>query len=418
MTIKYEKIKHYIEEENDKECKLETLKEDYVDTHQNLDLRCKCGNPFTASYHIVKGKNKLQCNDCSFKISGAKQRKDGQEIYNYFINKNLIPQFKISEYTGAHQSLPYICKEHMDKGIQKISYSNLKSGQLCKYCNIDKNRIELRLKYKVIVEDVGLIFDGLLFINNKTKIQFTCPNHTNEGTQTMEQSNFNVGQRCKYCGHEHVANIKRKNGKDVIGCFINNGFTPLFNKDDYINNSQKLPCICNNHKDIGIIYPTYADVNSGKGCMACGKDKISGENHYLWKGGISPLHNYLRYKINDWKRDSLKKYNYCCGVIGVKSNDLIVHHMYGFNMILDETLLELNIDVRGQVNMYSDEELQQIETLLIEKHYEYGLGIPILSNIHDLYHKVYGRGNNTNEEFETFKEDYINGKYKDLEEVG
>lgn len=49
----YENVKHYIEEENDKECKLETNKEDYIDTHQDLDLRCKCGNPFVASFHRI-----------------------------------------------------------------------------------------------------------------------------------------------------------------------------------------------------------------------------------------------------------------------------------------------------------------------------------------------------------------------------
>ena len=142
-----------------------------------------------------------------------------------------------------------------------------------------------------------------------------------------------------------------------------------------------------------------------------------GENHYLWKGGISPLHNYLRYKINDWKRNSLKEYGYCCGITGMQSNDLIVHHKYGFNLILDETLSELNLDIRSQVNLYSNEELQQIEKLLIEKHYEHGLGIPLLSYIHDIYHGIYGRGGNTDEEFNIFKEDFINGKYKYLEEV-
>lgn len=255
----------------------------------------------------------------------------------------------------------------------------------------------------------------MVFDNNKTYIQFICPTHSNKGIQTMTQSNFKIGQRCRFCGQEHVANIRRKDGQKVIEIFIKNNFEPLFNKEDYINNSQKLPCICNNHKNLGIIYPSYADVNAGKGCNECGKDKISGNNHYLWKGGISPLHNYMRYKINNWKRDSLKKYNYCCGITGEYSDKLVVHHLYGFNLLLDETLSELNLDVRSQVNLYSGDELLQIENLLLKKHYEYGLGIPLMSHIHNLYHNIYGKGNNTKDEFEIFKTDYLNGKYRDLE---
>ncbi len=418
MTRKYEEIKYHIEEENDKGCKLETSKEDYINTHQKLNLRCKCGTPFSVSFHEIISKNKLQCNECGFKISGEKQRKNGQEIYDYFESKDLIPQFNSEDYVNAHQLLPYICKYHIDKGVQTISYSNLKANYSCKYCKIDENRLVMKIKYKTIVEDADLIFHDLLFKNNKTKIQFSCPIHTDKGIQTMDQSNFISGQRCKYCGHEYVANIRRKDGKDVIISYINNGFEPLFNEDDYVNNSQKLPCICNKHREFGIIYSTYADVNSGKGCIECGKEKISGENHYLWKGGISPLHNYLRYKINDWKRDSLKQYNFCCGITGIQSNNLVVHHMYGFNLILDEVLFELNLDIRKEINLYSDKELLLIENLLVKKHYEYGLGIPLLPYIHDIYHKIYGRGNNTCEEFNEFKIDYLNGKYNYLKAVG
>lgn len=417
MTIKYEDIKHYIEEENNSGCKLETKKEDYINTHQKLDLTCKCGNHFVADFHRIKSTGKLFCNDCGFILSGEKQRKNGQEVYDLFASKNLIPQFKPKDYTNAHQLLPFICMNHINSGIQNISYSNLKNRVPCKYCNIDSNRVKMKEKYKNIVDKTNLIFHDIVIINGKTMIQFVCPIHTNEGIQTIEQSNFSSGQRCKYCGHEYVANIRRKNGKDVIMSYTNNGFEPLFNEGDYINNTQKLPCICNKHKTIGIIYSTYADVNSGKGCMECGKEKISGENHYLWKGGISPLHNYLRYKINDWKRNSLKKYNYSCGITGIKSNDLVVHHIYGFNLILDEVLFELNLDIRKEINLYSDKELLLIENLLIKKHYEHGLGIPLLSYIHDIYHKVYGKGNNTYEEFNEFKIDYLNNKYNYLKAI-
>jgi hypothetical protein len=413
----YEEVKNYIEIESNSGCILKTSKEEYVDTHHELICECKCTNIFITDFHRVITKGKLYCNQCGFKIGADKQKLDIKIVYDTFINKNYTPKFNTSDYKNSRHNLPYICNNHIEKGIQYIQYGNLQQGQGCKYCIIDKNRAISKPIYKNIIEENNLIFHDVLYNNKKTYFQYICPKHSEEGIQTMSQSNFNKGQRCKYCGHEFIGNLKRMNGIDVINSFIKNNFTPLFKEEEYVNNTQKLPCLCNKHIDSGVLYIEYADMRTGRGCIQCGIDKISGENHYLWKGGISPLHNFMRYKINDWKRDSLKHYNYLCGITNQKSNNLVVHHMYGFNMILNETLEELNLDIRKEVSLYNKKELKEIEELLIVKHYKYGFGIPIISSIHDLYHKIYGRGNNTIEEFEIFKQDFINGKYKDLEEV-
>ncbi len=411
----YEEIKHYIEEENDKGCKLETSKEDYINTHQKLNLRCKCGTPFSVSFHEIISKNKLQCNECGFKVSGEKQKMDGAFVYNFYIERDLIPQFKPEDYKNAKIKLPYICSHHLGV-VQYISYDNLKHNKGCKYCIIDKNRSVREQGYKKIVEDKGYIYVGTIYKNKVTYYQYKCPKHLEYGVQEISSSNFK-DEGCVLCGREKQG-LNRRVKIDVIKNVFKNRDYEYYEGNDYQGNTSPLKYKCNKHPELGWQETTYANIKRAKTCIKCIYEGISGENHYLWKGGISPLHNYLRYKINDWKRDSLKQYNFCCGITGIQSNNLVVHHMYGFNLILDEVLFELNLDIRKEINLYSDKELLLIENLLVKKHYEYGLGIPLLPYIHDIYHKVYGRGNNTQEEFNEFKIDYLNGKYNYLKEVG
>jgi hypothetical protein len=92
---------------------------------------------------------------------------------------------------------------------------------------------------------------------------------------------------------------------------------------------QHLSYICPKHKAEGIQYKTYADLRNGRGCPKCGYDAISGENHYYWEGGISPLQNYLRDKIYQWRTDSFKNCNYRC-VLTNSNKDLIIYHLYSF----------------------------------------------------------------------------------------
>jgi len=407
----YEEIKHFIEEENDKECKLETTKDNYIDTHQNLDLRCKCGNPFSTSFHLIKSKNKLHCNECGFKIGYDKERKDGLVVYNYFINKGLIPHFKPEEYINAKIKLPYICINHKDIGIQVISYDNLHQNGGCNYCKIDEGRENRKPQHKKIVENKGYIYVNSIYKNNLLYYRYICPKHI-ECIQETASSNL-AEQGCPLCGREKQGMSRRLDADIVESVFVDRDYT-YYEENVYEGNTSRLKYKCNKHPELGWQETNYANVKKAKTCTKCIYENITGENHYLWKGGISPLHNYLRYKINDWKRDSLKEHDYCCGITEVHSNKLVVHHMYSFSSILDETLNELNLDIRNKVNLYSEDELILIEKLLLEKHYKYGLGIPLLPHIHNLYHKVFGRGNNTNEEFQEFKKRYELGEFTEI----
>ena len=140
--------------------------------------------------------------------------------------------------------------------------------------------------------------------------------------------------------------------------------------------------------------------NMHSGCPKCKKLDVSGENHWNWKGGITPIHNYLRSSLLKWKRDSMKNCNYKCIITGDRFED--IHHLYSFSNILFESLNELNFQLYKDINNYTITELKILEKKVLEVHYRYPLGVCITNNIHKLFHLIYGRVNNTPEQWEEF----------------
>lgn len=408
----YEEIKHYIEVETNSGCKLLTPKEEYIDTHQKILCQCQCGNIFETEYHRVVTKNKVYCNECGFKITAEKTKNDGNVVYNAFINSELMPMFKPEDYKNSKQKLPYICKNKPEVGIQFISYSNFCSGRRCKCCKGErtskKQRININTVYdEFIKRDLVPKFSEEDYKNAQTKLPYICIKHPDEVQYTTYASVRDSMFCCKLCVDEYMGSKKRKDGEDVIKVFKEHGMIPLFQPEDYINNSDLLPCICEKHKEDGIIYRSYAKVRSSQGCVKCAYEKITGENHYAWAGGISPVHNHFRDKINQWKNDSLKYYGYKCDITNTRDN-LVVHHLYPYCKILSETLEELKLPVYSVINQYSQEELDLIAAKLLENHYKHGYGVPLSQSIHEKFHSEYGRGDTTPEQYNEFKSNYKN----------
>lgn len=206
---------------------------------------------------------------------------------------------------------------------------------------------------------------------------------------------------------------RRTNFEQIKKEFADVNFTLLISEEEFVNSNIPLPCICNNHPNI-IQYKPRKRVTEGFGCRLCADENNRGENSPTWKGGISPLQNYLRDKIKKWKIDSFEKYNCTCVFTGIKSNKNIIHHMYSFSNIVYEILFELNYPLYDAINQYTEEELKQIEDKCLELHYAHGLGVCLSKPVHDLYHKIFGKGNNTPSQFTEFTQRYNNGEFNDL----
>lgn len=117
---------------------------------------------------------------------------------------------------------------------------------------------------------------------------------------------------------------------------------------------------------------------------------------------------FIRGNIWTWKSESMKKCNYQCILTGDK-NDFHIHHMHSFGLIFDEIVEENNIILKDKMSEYSVDELEFILDRFIEKQKEYPLGVCVRTDLHKLFHKLYGK-RTTVDMWNRFAENYKNGE--------
>lgn len=160
--------------------------------------------------------------------------------------------------------------------------------------------------------------------------------------------------------------------------------------------------------DCGTIRSVYGCHLRNGSSLSCGCIKTerlqqwNGENHPNWKGGITPLHLYLREGISKWKKDSIRVCKYKCVITKKTNKDLQIHHLHSFRLILEETLKILNMPIYNQIEQYSIDELRLLNKTCLELHYSYGLGVCLTKDLHKEFHKKYGNKNFTPEDFQEF----------------
>ena len=94
-------------------------------------------------------------------------------------------------------------------------------------------------------------------------------------------------------------------------------------------------------------------------------------------------------------------------IYGVRSN-IIVHHIRGFNLLFDEVIEMLEFPLYEDMSMYNQTQLDDfLDTFLNLQEY-YHQYVCINEEIHKEFHKIYGYGNNTQEQWNEF----INKYYK------
>lgn len=98
----------------------------------------------------------------------------------------------------------------------------------------------------------------------------------------------------------------------------------------------------------------------------------SGKNHHAWRDDITDKEREMKRNYSDYHdfvKRVLARDNYTCQCCGKRTNDIEVHHLDGFNWCRDKRTDETN-------------------------------GICLCFSCHSNYHSVYGRGDNTKEQFE------------------
>ena len=89
----------------------------------------------------------------------------------------------------------------------------------------------------------------------------------------------------------------------------------------------------------------------------------------------------------------MEECNYECVITHDKFDD--IHHVYGFNLIMNEVIEELQIEIKSDFNDYSLAERDLLLHTFFEIQDKYPLGKCLSHEIHKQFHKIYGYGNNT-----------------------
>lgn len=131
----------------------------------------------------------------------------------------------------------------------------------------------------------------------------------------------------------------------------------------------------------------------------------------IQKNGYKNLITFMRSRLDVWKQEVRKKYNYTCCLSG-KSSNIVIHHCRGFNLLFEETIELLDFPIYDIFSEYNDEQLTYFVNEFLKLQEFYGEYVCITESVHKLFHKNYGYGDNTIEQWNEFSNNYLNGYYK------
>ena len=213
--------------------------------------------------------------------------------------------------------------------------------------------------------------------------------------------------QCPKCGILQGAKAKKYSIDFVKQKILERGYTLI---GDYIDAHTPFEVECERHHKTTLIFSYFLIGHSG--CKECANIENSGENHYNWKGGESEVIESFRKSVKEWKHLVLKRDGFKC-VLTNSNKDLVIHHLKSFNTIVKESSEITGIPVLRKVSDY--ENINDFYTLrdeVINSH-SIILGITLNREVHNLFHSIYGKGNNTIEQFNEFQSCYQNNEKGD-----
>ena len=217
---------------------------------------------------------------------------------------------------------------------------------------------------------------------SKLEIKCKCGETFSKSFQNFKNGNQ---QQCKECGKKKMSETHK--GKK----------NPMKNKHHTEETRNKM-----------------SDAHKGKKHSEETRKKLSegnkGENNNNWKGGRTPINIYLRKYIKPWKIYSMEYSDYK-SVISEKPFKHIHHVNKNFSEILELTFKIANIEIKETIEEYTSEELEKLEKICLMLHYLFGPGVCLTEEEHKLFHSLYGKHDNTKEQFEEFKHRFQNGEF-------
>lgn len=401
-----QEIKHKLKEINPN---IEIIADEYI--NKDAKLRCKClidGYEWDARWgHLTRGTG---CPKCAGQVLTLEDIKNKLKIMSPTI------QILSNEYNNASSKLKCRCLVDTCNNEWETTWMSLCQGSLCPECGFLKTGDSKRLSLDEIKESLKLINPNIKILSEEyknskeTRLKCKCLVNDCMNEWNTTWNSLSKGNGCPKCGVKKASDKRRLSIEDIKEKLkIISPITRIIS-DEYKTNMTKLKCICDicGHK-----WTTdWVTLSQGVSCYKCERMSRRGVNHSNWKGGVTPLDNFLRGRMVEWRNYSIKNCNYKCIITGMKFDH--VHHVYSFDLILDEILKISKLPFYYKVNQYTDRELDLLVDLCTKLHIKYGLGVCLTEETHYKFHEIYGQGNNTPKQFEEFRTLMVNEEYNGI----
>ena len=375
-----EEVKAKLKEINEN---IAILSDTYINNRSKLECVClKDGYRWKASWdHLERGEG---CPECV----GKRRDYTIDDIKNKISKNNTKIEILSNVYEGSAKKIKAKCL--VDGYEWDVTPSSLLMGSGCPKCagNIKYTIEEIKRNLKDLNKDIIILSDT--YTGAKDKLKCQCLKHDYIWDTTW--GTLSKGNGCPVC-----LGLKFEYTLENFQQDLKNRKIEVL-PSDYVNAKTKMKFKC---LVCGNTWMTvWGVVKSGSGCPECAKLKCKKENHPNWKGGITPLHIYLRNTIAEWKKIAMRESGYKCIATGKKFD--VIHHVYGFDLILEETMKIVGLPIYEDIGKYTKKELQLIEDVCMDLHNKYPTGVCLCHEEHFLFHHIYGKGGNTVEQFEEF----------------
>lgn len=310
----------------------------------------------------------------------------------------------IIDYSAMKNPATFLCLICNEKWQVKHAIDIVSGNRHCPNCwknrRSETNRMPIETVVKIIEENGCQYIDGdYLGSKSSLLIKFSC-GHSD--WVTFDVFKNSVTFLCRKCQKRRIGD-KFKDSEDEIRRFLDSiNLTLLGFPDGYLNGRSIVTYRCNNSGHVCSVQ--YNTIKRKKKCSECAfkeqYENRKGKNHPLWNGGTSSISPLIKGRMIEWKKESIKNSKYKCVLTGDKFQ--AVHHLYSFNMILEEVLENLNIKNKNYVYEYTEQEINEIIEESKKVHKKYLLGVCLRKDVHILFHQIYGSKNNTPEQFYEF----------------
>lgn len=327
-------------------------------------VRCHEGHEYETSYREFnreENKRNGSCKECNQIRIGSTRRKDISVVmkniseWGYTVDENF-------QYKNSLEIYKFTC---MNGHERKISYHSLERTPICPEC-VGSPLRHTEDNLREILRDLGLRYiDGYKGSNEKFSFECECGEIAENTLKAIRK-----GIRCRKC-NEH----KRYTIDDVKEIFKDEGYILLEN--EYSDSKTLMKFICNHGHNNTISLNSFL---KGTRCRDCHFENIRGENSPHWNHNLTDderVKNRKYPEYDEWRLSVYKRDNYTCQCCGDNTGgNLVAHHLDSHDWAK-----ELRTDVNN--------------------------GITLCKICHIDFHKLYGYGDNTKEQFEEYMQELL-----------